>query len=201
MIYLSRFMQKLKVSPRKLLSSFGFLALVGFVALGIYTIYILGTDNFHQVGRGYVYRSAQLSSEDLGEKVSQYGIRSVLNLRGQNLDKDWYKQEIAFCKTHGIQHYDLSLSAGHDVSIAQMNEIVTILKTAQKPILLHCLNGADRSALASSLYRFAIEKESASEADDELTMWYGHIPFITPHVAAMDRSFSAYVENLKINQL
>jgi protein tyrosine/serine phosphatase len=78
-----------------------------------------------------------------------------------------------------------------------MNEIVVILKTLPTPLLIHCKDGADRTALIAALYHLAIEGKPPLEADSELTMWYGHIPLITPHVAAMDRSFWLYAETLK----
>lgn len=177
------------------------LALLLFISvpLGGYALFTVATGNFHEVAKGQVYRSAQLSPAELGEKVSRFGICSVLNLRGPNPDKDWYRKEIAFCETSGIRHYDIPLSAGKDVSLNQMNEITAILRTAPKPLLIHCLNGADRAAFGAALYHLAVERESPSEASEELTMWYGHIPFITPHVAAMDRSLSAYADALKVH--
>ena len=166
------------------------------LTLGVYALYTITTGNFHEIVDGQAYRSAQLTPVELSKKVSRYGFASVLNLRGPNADKDWYQQEIAFCNTRGIEHYDITLSAGKDISTAQSEEIVSIMKSAPKPILIHCRNGADRAAFGAALYELAIANESAEEASEEMTMWYGHIPFITPHVGAMDRSFWAYADIL-----
>lgn len=160
--------------------------------LGGYVLFERATGNFHEVVAGEVYRSGQLNPDELGDKTVKFGIRSVLNLRGRNIGKDWYDAEIAFCETNGLTHYDVPLSAGKDVSAKRMDQIVSILKTAPKPLLVHCKSGADRAAFGSALYQYAIEGKSADESDNELTMWYGHVPFITPHVAAMDRSFVLY---------
>jgi protein tyrosine/serine phosphatase len=75
-----------------------------------------------------------------------------------------------------------------------MDALVALLREAPKPMLIHCKDGADRAALASALYHLAIEGKPLAEADDELTVWYGHIPFITPHVAAMGRSLQTYAQ-------
>jgi protein tyrosine/serine phosphatase len=73
--------------------------------------------------------------------------------------------------------------------------MVTILKKAPQPLLIHCLNGADGAALGAAVYHLAVEGKPASEADKELAIWYGHIPNITHWIAAMDRSFLRYAEN------
>jgi protein tyrosine/serine phosphatase len=187
---------------RKLLSRIKrralFLALP-FILLGLplggYVLFTRATGNFHEVVKDEVYRSGQLNESMIAHKVEELGIRSLLNLRGRNRGKDWYDGEVAFCEKLGIQHYDIPLSAGQEVSSKRMAEIVNILKTAPKPLLIHCKDGADRAAFASALYHLVIAGKSPQEADRELTIWYGHVPMLTPHVAAMDRSFWSYARN------
>jgi protein tyrosine/serine phosphatase len=183
----------MKKSLRNIAATF---LLIG-LPIGGYALFTKATGNFHEVARGAVYRSAQLTPTELREKADALGIKSVLNLRGKNQGKDWYDKEVSFCESRGIRHYDVPISAGKDVSQKRMDEIVGILKSAPKPLLIHCLNGADRAAFGAALYHLAVEGKPPAEADDELTVWYGHIPFITPHVAAMDRSFWCYAESLK----
>lgn len=147
------------------------------------------TGNFHEVVPGVAYRSGQLNADQLAAKTAELGLRSVLNLRGKNEGQAWYDGEVAFCRSNNIAHYDIALSAGREVTPDEAEQIIGILKTAPKPILIHCRDGADRAALGSALFRFAVVGEPPDVADDELTIWYGHIPMITPHVAAMGRSF------------
>lgn len=167
------------------------------ILIGGRVYYLRSTGNFHEVVAGEVFRSGQLNRELLTAKAQQFGIQSVLNLRGANVGKPWYDEEIAVCKERGIAHYDLSLSAGKDVPPAQIEEMIAIFNNAPKPLLIHCKDGADRAALGSAFYHLSIQGMSPSEAVGELTIWYGHIPMITPHVAAMGRSFWRYVESLE----
>jgi len=162
--------------------------------LGGYALYTTATGNFHEVAAGRVFRSAQLSEADLTAKIQRHGIRSILNLRGKNAGRDWYDDEIEVCKKNGVVHYDLPLSAGKDVSLERMEALVTILKKAPKPLLIHCESGADRAGFGAALYHLAVEGESASEADRELTIWYGHLPLIRREVQAMGRSLFRYSE-------
>ena len=55
-------------------------------------LYIDGNGNFRTVSPGLVYRSGQLTEKQLMEYTKEYGIRSVLNLRGRNEQSDWWKK-------------------------------------------------------------------------------------------------------------
>ncbi len=166
------------------------------VSLSAYALYTIEDNNFHTVVPGQVYRSAQMNGKDLARCINKYGIKSVLNLRGENLTSDWHQAEIATAAKLNVIHYDRSLGSGTPLTLEQMNDLVTLLRQAPKPVLIHCYGGADRSGLVSALYRFAIEQQKPGAADKELSIWYGHVPLIRPKVTAMDDSFWRYVSNL-----
>src|SRR5947209_4291769 len=71
--------------------------------------------------------------------------------------------------------------------------ILDIVRGAPKPLLIHCKSGADRTGLVAALYRYAEGGASAAEADRELSLAYGHFPYLTSRSGAMDDSFWAYV--------
>ena len=150
-------------------------------------------DNFHPIVAGIAYRSGQMGGDKLERTVERYGIKSIINLRGENAAAEWYREETEVAKRSHVIHYDMRLSSGQELSPSQMDELVALMKSAPKPVLIHCDGGADRSALASALYRFAIEGEAPEEAEQELSVWYGHAPLFRPRVRAMDRSFQSYV--------
>src|SRR4051794_8668165 len=54
------------------------------ICLGTYVAVILYTDNFHAVVPGAAYRSGQMTSEELGSRIHELGIRTVVNLRGEH---------------------------------------------------------------------------------------------------------------------
>ena len=169
--------------------------LVLVVALLIYVVETIYHANFHIVVSGEVYRSGQMNAEQLTHVIQQYGIKSVLNLRGENPATDWHQAEIATAAKLNVIHYDRSLGSGTPLTLEQMDDLVALLHEAPKPVLIHCLGGADRSSLVSALYRFAIAGQNPEAADKELSLWYGHVPLIRPKVTAMDDSFWRYVSN------
>jgi protein tyrosine/serine phosphatase len=149
--------------------------------------------NFHTVTEGTLYRSAQLSKDGLQAVVRDHDIRSILNLRGAHPGQSWYDDEIAASEELGVAHYDYGLSARRVVTGKQIDEILEIIRNAPKPLLVHCKSGADRSGLIAALYRFADEHTSADEADRQLSLVYGHFPYLMSQTKAMDDSFWAFV--------
>ena len=137
-----------------------------------------------------------MNAAALDRAISEHGIKTIINLRGSSRDQDWYQVETNRAQQLGAQHYDFSLSAGREVSDAEMEQILAVMHDAPKPLLIHCKNGADRSGLMSALYLYSLEGKSASAADRELTVWYGHIPHLFwRDTIAMDRSFWRFVSN------
>jgi len=149
--------------------------------------------NFHAVSEGAFYRSAQLGKDDLEKAVRDHGIRAILNLRGAHPGEAWYDDEVALSKALGVAHFDYGLSAYRFVTERQIVDVLRIVDDAPKPLLVHCKSGADRTGLVSALYRFAVEGKDADEADRQLTLIYGHFPYLTSRTRAMDDSFWTFV--------
>jgi protein tyrosine/serine phosphatase len=149
--------------------------------------------NLHAVSAGILYRSAQLSKTETRWAVREYGIKSVLNLRGANAGSPWYDDEIEAAGELGLAHFDYPLSAKRFVTSQQIAEILDIVRRAPKPLLIHCKSGADRAGLVAALYRLSETGASAEEADRELSLVYGHFPYLTSRSGAMDDSFWAFV--------
>ena len=68
-------------------------------------------DNFHPITQGEAYRSAQLDRDELAHYIRLYNIRSIINLRGDDLKAAWYREEKQVSAEHNVKLYDLSLSA------------------------------------------------------------------------------------------
>ncbi|TAM99406.1 MAG: protein tyrosine phosphatase, partial [Rhizobiaceae bacterium] len=90
----------------------------------------------------------------------------------------------------GVTHIDFRMSARQILDLAQTAKLITIMKAAQKPILVHCDGGADRSGLVSAIYVGEIAHEGERAAEDQLSIRYGHIgiPYLAP-AYAMDESW------------
>jgi protein tyrosine phosphatase (PTP) superfamily phosphohydrolase (DUF442 family) len=150
--------------------------------------------NFHVVEEGLFYRSAQLDAIGFERVIKDHGIRSILNLRGAS-NRPWYREEVEVSKSAGVEHYDYHLHSDQIVSPQQIHEILNIIRAASKPILVHCSAGSDRASLVSALYLFSVDGASPNDAAKQLSLLYGHFPYLTSNTGAMDRSFWRYVQS------
>ena len=165
------------------------LTAAGFIA-GARLWYVQEQGNFHTVTKGEAYRSAQLDTDGLNRYIKKYGIRSIVNLRGEHISDYWYQEEIRISNENNVRHYDLRLDASKSPDREQINRLISIFRSAERPVLLHCKAGADRAGLASAIWLTVIDGRPKSEADDQLSIKYGHMP-VGP-TQAMDRFFSKW---------
>ena len=158
-------------------------------SVGSYGAILLATGNVHTVVDGVLYRSAQLSKSQFETVIRQHGIKSILNLRGGHLSDAWYADEIAVSKELGVTHFDYPISARRRVTPTQIADILSIVRSAPKPLLVHCRSGADRSGLVAALFLLDAEHAAPAEADQQLSLLYGHFPYLLSKTVAMDESF------------
>ena len=132
------------------------------------------TGNIHEVIAGEFYRSGQLSGTKLAGAIERYQIKTVLNLRGDSQRK-WYQDEVATTKRLGVQHINFQMSARRTLTAEQTQQLLEIMRTAPKPLLIHCEGGADRTGLASVLYMQQIAGVNEDVAELQLSPLFGHL--------------------------
>lgn len=149
--------------------------------------------NIDTVVPNKVYRSATLSESTLRSFVAAHGIRTVVNLRGENASQEWYRDERRLTAELGVEQIDLPMSAIRVPSPELMAKLIETLKTAPTPMLIHCSSGSDRTGLASGLYLMVVDGVSPQAAKGQLSFYWGHFPWLGSPTIAMDRAFDQYV--------
>jgi protein tyrosine/serine phosphatase len=158
-------------------------------AIGVYSVHLVASGNFHTVIGGTLYRAAQPSAEDIALWHQRHGIKTIINLRGASPSADWYREEQAAARALGIRLIDYKMSSKRDLSAQKVEELLGILATAETPILIHCRNGVDRSGLVSAFFVAGVAGGTEFFAELQLTPVYGHLPLWFLSASAMDRSF------------
>lgn len=167
------------------------LAPVGYYAFGFFT------GNIHEAIPGQIYRGGQLSAPSLENVIGKYKIRTVLNVRGCCWPDKWYINEAEVCQRLDVNLEDVCFSAVHLPSRDELCVLLDVLDRAERPIFIHCRQGADRTGLASMAAALMTDGCSYDDARRQLGMRYGHAPI--GRTTTLDRFMDLYASWLKSN--
>ena len=153
-----------------------FLTLCIFLSAALYAaepVAIEGVENSYRICEE-LYRSAQPEREGF-TALQKLGVRSVLNLREYHKD------------TRKARHTQLHLMAypvaAGEVTAADVENCLALIKGAPKPVLVHCWHGSDRTGIVVAAYRIVFQKWSVEEAEKEFRderfgyheFWYANL--------------------------
>jgi undecaprenyl-diphosphatase len=186
---------------RRIPLKYKFLVVISSIFISIASaivLYFYEQGNFHTITFGEAYRSAQLDNDELAYYVKKYQIKSILNLRGKNPARVWYKDELNFSLKNNVTHYDIALSAYVAPQAADISDLLDIFKRAPRPLLMHCQAGADRSGLVAAMWKVVVDKTPKTEAEKQLSILYGHLSIGS--ASAMDNFFQTWNPDLALNK-
>lgn len=176
---------------------------IGVIAVGLLAVVavpvgpILFADNFRTLVPDRVYRSAQMSEASLEHAVQNYGIRTVINLRGTGLGMDWYHGECRAAHRCNVAMEDINLSAGRLPPVSEMRYLLRVLDESEYPVLIHCKQGVDRTGLVAALILLLSTDADVPTARAQLSIRYGHVAL--GRTAYMGRFFDRYETWLTAN--
>lgn len=150
------------------------------LVLVLFPLFSFAGDNFHEIDPGKYYRSAQLSKSAIKKYTAQYGIKTIINLRGASPKSSWYKDELAASKELGIEHYDIAMDYKRLPHKEDLVKLLDLFKDAPRPILLHCHAGKDRTGEASAIYVQEYMGWSKEKSLEMLTRKYNYTRWIAP---------------------
>lgn len=129
--------------------------------------------NLDEVAPG-VWRSNQPSPARFREYRDRLGITTVLNLRGTPR-QGFYLFEVEACRQLGLTLQDVALSARRAPPKQTLLDLLDLLPRLEKPFLIHCKSGADRTGLVAALYLLEVEHRPLVEAKRQLSFRYLHL--------------------------
>jgi len=112
--------------------------------------------NFDVIEAGVAYRSGQLWPGELEAMVEQTGIRSILSLAPPEPNERWYRGEVAVSAARHLVRYEMPLSPRDELTSAELCQLLTLLQSVPKPVLIHSRSGADRTGLAAAVFKYAL---------------------------------------------
>lgn len=118
-----------------------------------------GVDNFFRVTPD-LYRAAQPDRDGM-RALEAYGIKTVINLRRHHSDVD----EV---EGMSLTLVELPKNAWNVHDDAFVIKVLQAIRDAEKPVLIHCQHGADRTGLMVAMYRIIEQGWTREEALYEL---------------------------------
>ena len=132
-----------------------------------------GVKNSYKVS-SELYRSGQPDAEGF-RTIEAAGVKTILNLR------EYHKDDKKAAATNlKLLHYPV---AAGEVTEDDLFRILSMMRQAPKPILVHCWHGSDRTGIVVAAYRIIEQNVSVEDAEKEFTeerfghheFWYGNL--------------------------
>lgn len=134
--------------------------------------------NFYRVS-DELYRSEQPNASDIPD-LKAFGIQTVLSLRHYHHDSREFERA-------GLSSLQYNMDAS-SVSVSDLIAVLRLIRTAPKPILLHCWQGSDRTGFVVAGYRMVFMNWSPADAIEELRLGgFGHHESAYPNIAKVLR--------------
>lgn len=122
-----------------------------------------------------IYRAGQVTADDLREARDELGVRTVINLRGDNPKSEWYQEEVQACRDLGLEYAEYRFESFEHPPQYETRMLVRDLISKPRPILLHCRSGHDRSGWAAAVARILDGEPVEKVVDEELSPLEGHV--------------------------
>jgi len=157
------------------------------------------SDNFATVRPGTLYRSGQMEASALSAVIDRHRIKTVLNLRGSHPESSWYRAERAATLGAGATQVDIPLSSCEWMSRAQARALLEVLDSAERPLLIHCFHGSERTGLVAAFAELLRPGATVLDAERQFSAWY--LYFGIGDGVVTHHQLVAYETWLKINHL
>lgn len=131
-----------------------------------------------KVSKG-IYRSGRPTYEDLklNQSSSDFPIKTIINLED---DSQAFGQEIRWSDELGIQFILNCLSEVWRPNQKKLQNILLDMRVCDKPVLIHCKHGHERTGIVIAYYRMKVEgwskwkaiKEALKEGFSPFYLWW-----------------------------
>jgi protein tyrosine phosphatase (PTP) superfamily phosphohydrolase (DUF442 family) len=116
--------------------------------------------------------------------LAQQGIQTIITLRG-NRTTPWALLENEACTRLELRLETVALRSQRAPSRHNLQTLIDLFRSVEKPVLFHCKSGADRTGLASVIYLLVIEKHPLAQARKMLSWRYVHLSWTKAGVLDM----------------
>lgn len=132
--------------------------LVVILSIGLYDYWNMNINyNFGTITEGKVYKSGAMDEVTLPERIKEFNIKTVIDLRNEKSDRFFPSEEKAVIdKIDGVKYVNIkSPQVPTKKNLEKFFEVLD--DKANYPVLIHCYHGLGRTMIYSAIYRIEYE--------------------------------------------
>ena len=129
-------------------------SIVILLLIGSSYVYFRTNISFREVVERTVYCSRQPSQAEIVKWITKYDLKTIINLRGHTGVET--AEEIAIAEKMNVRHISIHWSAYSMPPSYLLSKFIREMETCEKPMLIHCQSGIDRSGTAAALSAMAV---------------------------------------------
>lgn len=125
------------------------------------------------------------------------GVVDVISLRPSKGAVHAFEAKV--CAELGLRLRNAALTSREAPRAENLARLLDLFDTLERPALMHCKSGADRTGLAAALWHIHVEGQPVAKAREHLSLQYLH--FKSSKTGVLDRVLDAYAERLRIGPI
>ncbi|NNU79175.1 protein tyrosine phosphatase [Halovulum dunhuangense] len=122
-------------------------------------------------------------------RMARRGLKTIVNLRGESKGGPYFYEREA-CTAEGVGLINFPMSSRKLPDPQTLLDFIDMLKSLQRPVMIHCKSGADRAGFAAGIWMLAIEGATPEAAARQLSPRYLH--FRRSRAGVLDAFFECY---------
>lgn len=143
-------------------------------------------DHWDVVKPGILYRSGQLTSDQLAQAIERYGIKTVVNFQ---LPDETLRAERELTERLGAGFVNLPMPGDGFGQERQFRKVLELVDDPERrPVLVHCARGTCRTGAAVALYRYERDGWTIKDVAAEMRRQTYRDGWIPGYILAMSKN-------------
>ncbi len=131
-------------------------------------------NNLHEIRTDELFRSGEMTTDELGAVVQAHKIKTVFDLRltPKPVGEGDIPEVLALKKLH-TTYVHVPLKGSKEMALDQVKQLLTEIDKAETPALIHCTSGTHRSGVVAAIWMMERDNLPYDVAIEQLSAKFG----------------------------